>query len=618
LRSFCKLLKIFIFFSTICTINLFSQPKLFIKHNQEDYSLGKHLSILEDKGKTLSIYEAASDSMRDKYVYYGKEFLNFKFNTSALWLRFIVIDTLSIHASGLMGANKTSTWLLVRNDPIFEDIRVYYRDLNTDSNKFIEKRSGSLIPNSEKTIKINDFVAGFPVKKNVPDTVYLRLQTRSQFIISFNLLTTGDYVIRSSKRNFFHGFLFGIFILLIAYNTLLYISVKDKTYLLYVLYILSYSLGIFIYEGYYFDIIGRTFYKDYFILPVGTVTCGGVFWLLLTREFLSTKQYLPWAYKLLTYLTPIGPVLFVFIFASSTPWLITIWTLFNLVYYLVGFVVAYISLKKGVYLAKYYLLALSGMAIGILIISSSRNNFLSLPYTFWTQNASSLGILWEALVLAATVGYRFNYLRAQKEKEKVLIRNQIAADLHDEVGSNLSAIALQSRMMIKSQDLDINTKNKLEDINKITGNTTDTIRDIVWFINPFHDKSEDLLLRMKELASKMLINLNYEFNVKRNNENIFNVLPNLSVRRHTYLIFKEVLNNIVKHSEATKVSILLSADENKFEMVITDNGKGFDEKEIIYGEGLRNLKNRAEQSGGLLTINSSKSEGTIIKLEIII
>lgn len=616
MRSFYKFFKIFILLNTICIVNIYSQPKLFIQPGKEDYSLGKYISILEDKNKDFSIYEIASDSMEDKFVYHGKEFLNLKFNTSAFWARFIVEDTLSTPPFELMGARKTRNWIIVRNDPIFEDIRVYYRELNNNSNKFIEKRSGSLIPNSEKKIKINDFVAGFPVQKNVPDTVYLRLQTRSQFIISFNLLTTGDYVIRSSKRNFFHGFLFGIFILLIAYNTLLYYSVKEKTYIYYVLYILFYSIAIFTYEGYYFDIIGRTFYKDYFILPVGTITCGGVFWLLLTREFLSTKQYLPWAYKLLTYLIPIGPVLFILIFVSATPRLIYIWTLFNLVYYIVGFVIAYISLKKGVYLSRFYLLALSGMAIGILIIASSRNNFLPLPYTFWTQNASSLGILWEALVLAATVGYRFNYLRAQKEKEKSLMRNQIAADLHDEIGSNLSTIYLQSKLMMNEKQIDNNFKTQLKDISNTASLTTDKIRDIVWFINPFHDKSEDLIIRMKELASKMLLKMDYTFTIKNSTEKIFNKLPDLNKRRHIYLLFKEVINNIGKHSEANKTYIILSIEDNKFILKIEDDGKGFDENNISLGNGLNNIRERANEIGGKISVVSKKGIGTKINLEV--
>jgi signal transduction histidine kinase len=430
------------------------------------------------------------------------------------------------------------------------------------------------------------------------------------------MLTTGDYVIRSSNKSLFHGIIFGIFFLLIVYNTLLYFSIKEMTYIFYVLYIIFYAIFFFIYEGYYFEIFGRTFYQDYLILPVAAITCVGIFGLLFTREFLSTKLHLPWANKLLTYLTFVGPINFIFIFTIGSSIMLAVWAGCNLGLFILGFVIAIITLKKGVLLSKYYMLASIGLIFGIIILISSRNNLLPLPLNFWTQNASHFGVLWEALVLAATVGYRFNFLKAEKEKEKAIVRSQIAADLHDEVGSNLSTISLQSRMIMKTQKLDNNLKQQLQDIANTANITTDIIRDIVWFINPFHDKSEDLLIRMKELASKMLINLDYTFTSNGSNENIFDLLPDLNKRRHVYLIFKEILNNVIKHSESSEASILLSIENKTFIMIVADNGKGFHEEEIIRGEGLINLRNRVTQMGAQILIESNGGKGTKIILEI--
>jgi signal transduction histidine kinase len=121
---------------------------------------------------------------------------------------------------------------------------------------------------------------------------------------------------------------------------------------------------------------------------------------------------------------------------------------------------------------------------------------------------------------------------------------------------------------------------------------------------------------MKELASKMLINLNYTFTSKGSGERIFDLLPNLNMRRHIYLIFKEALNNIIKHSNANEVSILLSTEDKKFIMIVADNGKGFNEDEIIRGEGLKNLRNRAAQVGAQILIESNGGNGTKIILEV--
>ena len=595
---------------------IFSQQKLFLENGKDDYSIGSYISVIEDKEYKLSINEASSDSMKKKYIYYNKETLNLRFTTSVFWLRLIIVDTLSNPASGIMAFQNSRTWILIKNEPAIEDIRLYQRDLNFGGNKFTEIKAGSVIPVSEKAIKTNDFIGGLHVQKNVPDTVYLRIQTKSQFILSFNMLTTAEYAIHSSKKYLVHGILFGILLLLLSYNTLLYFSIKDKVYIFYSLYILCYTFYIFSYEGYFFEIFGRNFYNDYFILPTGSVSITGVFLLLLTREFLSTKICLPWAYKLLTYLTPLPPIICICIFAFTTPWLVVILAVIVLGSYILGMIIAFITLKKGVVVSKYYLIALSGTVIGVLIYTTTRNGLLPIPYNIWTQNSVNFGILWEALVLAATVGYRFSNLKAETEIEKTLMRNQIAADLHDEIGSNLSTISLQSRMMMKDIDMDNNSRNQLQNIMNIASITTDTIRDIVWFINPFHDKSEDLVLRMKELASKMLVNITYVFKSDGSIERIFDLIPDLNKRRHIYLIFKEALNNIMKHSKAKEVSISLKTENKKFIMIIADNGKGFNEEEIKRGDGLKNLKNRAAIVGAQIFIESIDKQGTKIMLEV--
>jgi len=397
--------------------NTFSQPNLYIQKDVEEYQLGRYISLLEDKENRLTISEAASDSMKKKFVYHNKESLNFRFTTSVYWCRFVIVDSLHHSTLGTLTSKNIRTWLLIKNDPMLEDIRVYYKDLSEPAHPFIEKKAGSIVPNSVKAIKTNDFISAFPVYKNVQDTIYLRVKSASQFILSFKMLTNGEYVIRNSQRNMFHGIFFGIFLLLIAYNSILYFSIKNKVYLYYVLYIASFALFIFILQGYYSEVIGRTFKRDYYILTLIAVTTTATFWLLLTREFLSTKLFLPGAYSLLTILIPVAPIICLISIVFKIPWFSALLSLTFLGYYITGVVITILALKKEIQLARYYLLALSGILISIAISISARNNFLPLPWNFLTQNILSMGILWEALILAATVGYRFSYLKAEKENE---------------------------------------------------------------------------------------------------------------------------------------------------------------------------------------------------------
>lgn len=98
----------FIFAITaVFTGNVIAQQSLFIEKGKENYSLGKYLSILEDKEGKLSIESASSDSMKHQYVYYNKETLNFRFTSSAYWCRFVIVDTLSAPASGMLTSGIT-------------------------------------------------------------------------------------------------------------------------------------------------------------------------------------------------------------------------------------------------------------------------------------------------------------------------------------------------------------------------------------------------------------------------------------------------------------------------------------------------------------------------------
>lgn len=592
-----------------------AQPILYIEKGVEQYSIDKYLSVLEDKSGTLDIETVSSDSFAGRFKHYDKKSFAVTFSESPFWLRLIIKDTLTGGLSGTMGHFENRTWLLITNDPMTENISFFHRAVDNSKLSFVEIKSGRAVPVAKKSMKLSDFVASFSVYSNRPDTVYLRVQTVSQVIFSFNLISNGAYIIHSSQKNMLLGISFGIFFLLVTYNLILYYSIRNKIYLYYVLYIVSFSIFIFIYHGHYSEIIGYTFFRDYYRIPIIFITLAATFWIFLTREFLTTKIHFPVADKILVFFIPVSPLICFVLFAFTIPSLVRPLAVSFLIYYIFGLIIAILAMKKKVFLAKYYLLALAGITISIAVSVSARNNFFPLPWNFWTVNAISLGILWEGLILAGSVGYMFNNIKSEKEKEKALIRNQIAADLHDEIGSNLSTISLQSRVMMSGSNLDSDSKEQLQNISSVAGVTTETIRDIVWFINPRHDSSSELFLRMKELASKMLAGCSYTFTSDRNEE-IFNRIPDLNKRRHIYLIFKETLNNIVKHADATAVNILMTESDNTFILSIADNGKGFRESEVIHGEGLQNLRNRAHLSGGRVSLTTTPGGGTTMILEV--
>lgn len=189
------------------------------------------------------------------------------------------------------------------------------------------------------------------------------------------------------------------------------------------------------------------------------------------------------------------------------------------------------------------------------------------------------------------------------------LRLQLAADLHDEVGSNLGSISLLSRMMGTEDNLNDEQRKDLSLINRVSKETANAIKDIVWFTNPQFDTLHDLVKRMEDVAKTLLTGL--ECNFKGQVEHSERKLA-LEFRQNVFLIFKETLANIIKHSQARQVNIEVSQKLDQWQMRICDNGTGFDFKTVQEGNGLVNLRRRAAHMGGELKITTQPGDGTTV------
>jgi two-component system, NarL family, sensor histidine kinase UhpB len=191
------------------------------------------------------------------------------------------------------------------------------------------------------------------------------------------------------------------------------------------------------------------------------------------------------------------------------------------------------------------------------------------------------------------------------------MRNSIADDLHDDIGSTLSSISIMSELA-KTQPPD--SVSLLESIGESTVTIQENMSDIVWAIKSGNDRFANVLQRMKQFASEILEAKNIELDFK-SDPTISAAKLSMEQRKNIYLIFKEAVNNAVKYSEAKKVSIWLTQKGKYTEMSIRDNGKGFDTDKLSNGNGMSSLKKRAEELKGSLTITSKENEGTLVELK---
>lgn len=189
------------------------------------------------------------------------------------------------------------------------------------------------------------------------------------------------------------------------------------------------------------------------------------------------------------------------------------------------------------------------------------------------------------------------------------MRLRIANDLHDDIGSNLSSIALTNEMVAKNFPQNDEVRSQLLATGSSARQTANALRDIVWLIHPEHDTVEDMIFKLRDTASVLLGEIEHSFQCP---EDALKKIRDIGFKRNLFLVFKEILHNIASHSSATNVSIQIKEHRRLLEMRIADNGRGFDPASQTSGNGLKSLRLRASQMGGSVTIESLPGRGTTV------
>lgn len=194
------------------------------------------------------------------------------------------------------------------------------------------------------------------------------------------------------------------------------------------------------------------------------------------------------------------------------------------------------------------------------------------------------------LCIAGIIYIVFQY-RLQQALAMEQMRTRISSDLHDDVGSMLTGLAMQTEML-EMQATNPNEKNKLHKITNLSRNTISHMRDLVWSIDSRRDTLGNLVERMHELAEELLLpsGIAYHMNAEELN---FQKKINFNYRRNLFLIYKEAIINIIKHSDATQVEVDFTYMKGTWYFQIKDNGHVKLKKKVT-GLGLANMKMRAQ------------------------
>jgi signal transduction histidine kinase len=205
-------------------------------------------------------------------------------------------------------------------------------------------------------------------------------------------------------------------------------------------------------------------------------------------------------------------------------------------------------------------------------------------------------------------------LQALKQREALeKERSRIARDLHDQLGANLTQVALLGEMAETDKNSPAEIESHAQQISQTARETTRSLDEIVWAVNPSNDTLDGLINYACKYAQEYLAlaGLRYRAEVPAQ-------LPAIpippEVRHNVFLAFKEAVNNVVKHAQASEVWIRLRLQTGNFELSIEDNGRGLGAQATQTRNGLRNMRKRMEDIGGQFEVGAASERGTLVRL----
>lgn len=230
-------------------------------------------------------------------------------------------------------------------------------------------------------------------------------------------------------------------------------------------------------------------------------------------------------------------------------------------------------------------------------------NFTVLPP--WYRTIWAYGLY---LIVIGGVLYGIHRIRINRILREQRIRNRIASDLHDEVSATLSSITYFAEAISQTKN-----GNKSERfvglISESASEAKEKITDIIWSIDPDKDDWVNLLSKCRRFASDLFESkdMDYELDI---DTDIARPLD-IELRQQLWLIFKELVINAARHSQARKVEIRFGMEDNILRLVVQDNGKGIDEERLPkLGHGIKNIRKRARDIGAEIQLETDGAIGT--------
>lgn len=599
--------------------------------------INEHLFLLEDKEKEWNIEDVRKKSLANDFKQNIMHTPNFGYTSSAYWIYFEIENKTEF----------TDRYLEIPYPPLYE-IDIY--TFNGNGEQLDEVQIGSKYPFHERPLHYPGFVYLFNIEKNEKMRFYIRFETEGSMQMPITVWEQSGFMLEKQKRFLFLGIFYGITLVMALYNLFIYFALRHKSYLYYVLVIMSTSMISLCLNGIAFQYLWPNLPMWNMRSIVFFMSVASVFSLLFANDFLDIKRTLPKWRKYLIALIIINIFTAIFVFISYQQALnFLVFTVASMILYII--LAASFALKKGIRQARFFIIAWSVFFFGVLV--SMLADAAIIPLTSFTKNVWQISVALEVILLSFALADRINILQQEK--------NDAVLDSH--VSQKKAIENLRRSDQLKDEFLAITSHELRTPLNGIIG-IAETLKDGV-----AGDVSKDIdaHLSLIVLSGKRLSNLIndiLDFSKLKNKEiqlhlaptnlkeitdvvimvcspliqgkniRIYNTIersmaPVYADENRLQQILYNLIGNAIKYTEEGEIVVSAKEKDHQIHVSVADTGKGIMEEELesIFdhfhqietgksdivggtGIGLSITKQLVELHDGQISVESKINKGT--------
>lgn len=542
------------------------------------------------------------------------------------------IAWLSIPVSN--AGNRSLQLVLETADPHINKLDVY--KITNGDVKYLGS-AGDLVPFYDRSLANHNYIYRFTLDSAETSTLLLRIDNKGHTaMMPFFVAPFEEHYNSALTSYLVWGLLTGVLLFVCVFSLFIWLSVRERLFLFYALYIVVVGMWIWSNNG-----LGYQFlYPDFphVMARIRLVMAGFGLTLMLhvmqlfVKQERSNSRFYRATNIVKVCLCVFACILFIPYDYTHDKLLITGFLVTSDLLVLAAVFLLFAGLiekiKQGQKMAYTYLLAVSVFVIASVLTQMIRLGIV--PATTLSLNGIYISILAEVLILAVAIGQRYNALKKEEQRLQqeiehqkretahqvemaaVIERNRIAADLHDEIGSGISGLRMFSEMAERKNSVE-ELKNDAHKISETAAVLANKIKEVVWTLDSENKNLEDFLLYVQKYGVRFFDGSSIAFTMEIPIDIPF-VLQDADKQKQLLLTIKEIFNNALKHSGASKTTFGIEIT-NSLTITIKDNGKGFAHNTLVKGgNGLNNIKSRISSIGG--TVEQFSTNGVCYKIHL--